>query len=123
MTESTTFPKEETRGIRQDLSSLHLDDRDGLDASMSATSGGGRGLTVPSACVEAGCGARESDPTIHFGLRPDATSEVETLARIYDFVIGAYKSRQAVETANRDKGEEAAAHNRAEGISPEKREA
>jgi hypothetical protein len=124
MAESTTFSIEEYRRLRQDLSSLHPENRDSLDVSVAATLGGGRGSTVPSACADSGSGARESDPTIRYVPRLDATSdaEVETLARIYDFVVGAYKSREDAETADRDEGEEAAERDRTEGIASKKRE-
>jgi hypothetical protein len=122
MAEITTFSIEEPRETRQELSSLHPEDRDGLDVSVVATSGGGRNSTVPSACADTGSGARESDPTIRYVPCPDATSEaeVETLARIYDFVIGAYKSREAAGTANRDEGEQEAGQGHTEGHAPEK---
>jgi hypothetical protein len=122
VTESNTFSIEESQGTRQELSSLHPEDRDGLDVSVAATLGRGQSSTVPSACVDTGSGARESEPTIHYIPRPDATSEVEveTLARIYDFVIGAYKSRDAAGTGDRDEAEEEAGQGHIEGRTAEK---
>src|SRR5829696_9556657 len=122
MAEIITFSIEEPRETRQDLSSLHPEDRDDLDVSVVATSGGGRGSTVPSACADTGSGARESDPTIRYVPCPDATSEaeVETLARIFDFVIRACESREAAETADGSEGEGEAGQGHTEGHAAEK---
>ena len=47
--------------------------------------------------------------------------ELETLTRIYyDFVIGAYKSREAAETADGSEGEEEVGQGHTEGHAAEK---
>jgi hypothetical protein len=108
MAKRTTFSKEEPRGT-----------------SVTATQGGGQGSTIPSACGDTGFGTREIDPTIRYVRRPDVTSEVEVeaLGRVYHFVIRACESRQATETADRDKGEEVAERDRTGGTVAEGAEA
>jgi hypothetical protein len=122
MAESTIFSKEKSRETGRHLPSHQPKDRRGPDVSVSAILGGERGSTVPSACADTGSGVRESDPTIHYTPRPNATSEaeIETLAHIYDFAIRAYEKWNAAETEDGHVGEEEAGQGHTQGHAPEK---